>query len=277
MTRPLLATEAISKSFATGSRVWARERVSAVESVSLEVEQGQSLGIVGESGSGKSTVLRMLLRLIRPSGGRAVFDGADIWGLRGNALHQYRRQVQVVFQDPMSSFNPRQSVGTILAAPLEVHGIGTPSQRTARIEETLALVGLQADFTRRFPHQLSGGQRQRVAIARAIILRPAIVLADEPTSALDVSVQAQILNLFKSMKKDLGLTYVFVSHNLAVIRYLSDVVAVMHQGRIVESGDCEQVFRAPRHDYTRTLLQAVPDITRGSPARAAPADHEQPS
>jgi peptide/nickel transport system ATP-binding protein len=234
--------------------------VTAVDEVNLKVSRGQTLGIVGESGSGKSTILRMMLRLIRPTRGRVLFNGTEIWSLRGEALNQYRRQVQAVFQDPMSSFNPRQSIGTILAAPLEVHGLGPQPARTETIEQTLALVGLHASHARRFPHQLSGGQRQRVAIARAIILRPAVVLADEPTSALDVSVQAQILNLFKVMKAELSLTYVFVSHNLAVVRYLSDEIAVMHCGRIVEAGRCKDVFLNPQHDYTRTLLRAVPDI-----------------
>jgi peptide/nickel transport system ATP-binding protein len=174
-----------------------------------------------------------------------------------------------VFQDPASSFNPRQTIGTILSAPLEVHGIGDAGERRLRVAETLSQVGLPVEFTRRYPHQLSGGQRQRVAIARAIILRPQLVLADEPTSALDVSVQAQILNLFRETQKKLGLTTIFVSHNLAVIRYLSDQVAVMRQGEIVEQGATETVFSTPRHAYTRALLDAVPDPHRKrSSARA---------
>ena len=264
MTHALLECRALSKSFATGASFWARERVLAVDDVSLSVGKGQTLGIVGESGSGKSTVLRMMLRLARPTAGQVYHQGADVWSLRGDALQQFRRQVQAVFQDPMSSFNPRQSIEAILAAPLEVHSIGTRSERRDAVEQVLARVGLQPSFARRYPHQLSGGQRQRVAIARAIVLRPAVVLADEPTSALDVSVQAQILNLFKDMKKELGLTYVFVSHNLGVIRYLSDKVAVMYRGTIVEFGATKDVFANPQHDYTRTLLQAVPDIAHHS-------------
>ena len=264
MTHALLECQSVTKSFATGASVWARGRVLAVDDVSLTVGKGQTLGIVGESGSGKSTVLRMMLRLIRPTFGQVLHEGADVWSLRGDALRQFRRQVQAVFQDPMSSFNPRQSVEAILTAPLEVHAIGNRSERRDAVEQVLARVGLQPSFTRRYPHQLSGGQRQRIAIARAIILRPALVLADEPTSALDVSVQAQILNLLRDMKKELGLTYVFVSHNLGVIRYLSDRVAVMHRGKIVEFGASQDIFANPQHDYTRTLLRAVPDIVHHS-------------
>jgi oligopeptide transport system ATP-binding protein len=260
MSSALLEVEAVSKSFATGSKLWARDSFLAVDHVSLAVEPGQTLGIVGESGSGKSTLLRMMLRLVRPTGGRVLFKGSDVWSLEGDGLRQLRRQVQAVFQDPYSSFNPRQRIGAILSAPLEVHRIQTRAGRLKTVEEALELVGLQPSFAGRHPHQLSGGQRQRVAIARAMILRPSLVVADEPTSALDVSVQAQILNLFKWMKKELGLTYVFVSHNLGVIRYVSDLVAVMHRGKIVESGPSESIFTNPRHDYTRALLSAVPDI-----------------
>jgi ABC-type glutathione transport system ATPase component len=192
-----------------------------------------------------------------------VFAGKDISALSGFSLKTVRRQMQAVFQDPTSSFNPRQSVGAALSAPLEVHGIGTRASRLKQVAEMLELVGLDASFMQRLPHQLSGGQRQRVAIARAIILRPSLVLADEPTSALDVSVQAQILNLFKQTKRELGLTYIFVSHNLGVIRYVSDRVAVMYLGRIIETGSSEDVFTSPRENYTKALLDAVPEIDPG--------------
>jgi oligopeptide transport system ATP-binding protein len=204
-------------------------------------------------------LLRIILRLLRPSSGRVLFEGRDIAGLGGRELRAMRRRMQVVFQDPSASFNPRHSVGAALLAPLEVHDMETRGTRRRLVGETLELVGLNATFMERYPHQLSGGQRQRAAIARAIILRPALVLADEPTSALDVSVQAQILNLFGQMRQELGLTYVFVSHNLGVIRYISDRVAVMHLGRIVESGPSAQIFSCPQHSYTRALLEAVPD------------------
>jgi peptide/nickel transport system ATP-binding protein len=234
----------------------------AVDRVSLTVEAGRTLGIVGESGSGKSTVLRMILRLVRPTSGVVRYRGKDVWKLNRRELPTLRREVQAIFQDPASSFNPRQTIGAILSAPLEVHGIGTSSGRAERVAEVLDQMGLPGEFARRLPHQLSGGQKQRVAIARAIILKPQLVLADEPTSALDVSVQAQILNLFRETREKLGLTMIFVSHNLAVIRYLSDHVAVMRQGEIVEEGSTATVFAAPKHPYTRALLEAVPDPHR---------------
>jgi ABC-type oligopeptide transport system ATPase subunit len=259
MPEALVALQKISKIFESGAWFWRSRPAPALSEVDLEVELGETLGIVGESGSGKSTLLRIILRLLRPSSGRVLFEGRDIAGFGGRELRAMRRRMQVVFQDPAASFNPRHSVGTALRAPLEVHDVGTRQSRRRLVGETLELVGLNASFMQRYPHQLSGGQRQRAAIARAIILRPSLVLADEPTSALDVSVQAQILNLFKEMRRELGLTYMFVSHNLAVIRYISDRVAVMHLGRIVETGASEQIFSCPKHSYTRALLDAVPD------------------
>jgi oligopeptide transport system ATP-binding protein len=259
MADALVAAQAVSKIFESGGLFRRRPPVAAVDAVDLEVQAGETMGIVGESGSGKSTLLRIIVRLLRPSAGRVLFEGRDIGGLRGRELRAVRRRMQVVFQDPSASFNPRQSIGTALAAPLEVHGLGDRRSRRLKVGETLEQVGLNAGFMDRYPHQLSGGQRQRAAIARAIILRPALVLADEPTSALDVSVQAQILNLLKQMRHELGLTYIFVSHNLGVIRYISERVAVMHRGRVVESGTAEQIFTRPRDPYTQALLDAVPD------------------
>ncbi|MGH6899080.1 MAG: ATP-binding cassette domain-containing protein [Geminicoccaceae bacterium] len=259
MAEVLVALEGVSKTFEGGGPFRRRMPVNAVDAIDLEVRAGETMGIVGESGSGKSTLLRLTLRLLRPSAGRVLFEGRDIAGLRGRELRAWRRRMQVVFQDPTSSFNPRQSIGTALAAPLEVHGLGDRRSRRRTVGETLELVGLNAGFMDRHPHQLSGGQRQRAAIARAIILRPSLVLLDEPTSALDVSVQAQILNLLRQMRRELGLTYVFVSHNLGVIRYISDSVVVMCRGRIVETGTAEQIFARPRDAYTQALLDAVPD------------------
>jgi ABC-type glutathione transport system ATPase component len=256
----LLVINDLTKSFDTPG--FASRNPPAVRKAMLAVEKGGTFGIVGESGSGKSTLLRMMLRLVRPTSGQILYRNRDVWKMSGAELRGFRREVQAVFQDPASSFNPRQTIGAILSAPLEVHGLGDARERSWRISETLTQVGLPPDFIRRYPHQLSGGQRQRVAIARAIILRPMLVLADEPTSALDVSVQAQILNLFRETQRKLGLTTIFVSHNLAVIRYLSDQVAVMRQGEIVESGATEMVFSAPSHPYTRALLDAVPDPHR---------------
>jgi ABC-type glutathione transport system ATPase component len=260
MAEPLLRVRDLTKVFETGWLPWQRRRIVAVDGVGLDLMSGETLGVVGESGSGKSTLLRMVLRLLRPTAGSILFEGRPLDRLGGGELRRTRRRIQAVFQDPASSFNPRQKVGQALLAPLEVHEVGTPRERAARVGETLELVGLNAGFMERYPHQLSGGQRQRVAIARAIMLRPALVVADEPTSALDVSVQAQILNLFRQMKRELGLTYLFVSHNLGVIRYVSDRVAVMQRGRIVEAGPSHEIFTRPRHDYTRALLAAVPDI-----------------
>ncbi|MGI9334231.1 MAG: ATP-binding cassette domain-containing protein [Gammaproteobacteria bacterium] len=260
MSDTLIELSEVGKDFETGLLPWTRRRIRAVDSVSLALRQGQTFGIVGESGSGKSTVLRLMLRLLRPSRGAIYLQGRDISSLDGSALKAMRRRVQAVFQDPASSFNPRQNVGAILRAPLEVHNVGTRATRRARAGAALEQVGLDASFGRRYPHQLSGGQRQRVAIARAIVLGPELLIADEPTSALDVSVQAQILNLFKQTKRELGLTCVFVSHNLGVIRYVSDRVAVMRAGRIVEMGSSQDVFTSPQHEYTQALLAAVPDV-----------------
>ena len=258
----LLKIDNLTKTFDSSFSLSRARPAPAVKDVSLSVEPGETLGIVGESGSGKSTLLRLVLRLIKPSKGSILYRDREIATLGGAELLQFRREVQAIFQDPASSFNPRQRIAAILSAPLEVHGIGDRRTRAGKIAEVLDLVGLPGSFVSRYPHQLSGGQRQRVAIARAIILGPSLVLADEPTSALDVSVQAQILNLFRDTKAKLGLTTVFVSHNLAVIRYLSDRVAVMRQGEIVEAGPSEMVFSNPQHPYTQALLAAVPDPRR---------------
>ena len=259
MIDDVIRIQAVSKVFG-GSGLFRRSAgVKAVDEVTLSVQRGQTLGIVGESGSGKSTLLRVALRLIRPTLGTVLVDRQDIWSLKGANLKAFRRKVQPIFQNPASSFNPRQSIGQILAAPLEVHGIGDRDSRRAKVVELLDRVGLPKDAIERHPHQLSGGQKQRVAIARAVILQPEVVLADEPTSALDVSVQAQVLDLFDDIRRDLGLTAIFVSHNLAVIRQVSDQIAVMRHGRLVEYGAADQVFGDPRHDYTKTLIAAVPD------------------
>jgi peptide/nickel transport system ATP-binding protein len=264
MRNPLLEVRHASRTFSAGMSPFSHEIFAAVDDVSLRLEAGRTLGVVGESGSGKSTLLRMILRLIRPTSGQILFEGRDIWTLSGRELLAVRRRMQAIFQDPASSFNPRQSIGAILSAPLEVHGVGTGAQRARTVAETLELVGLSASHASRRPHQLSGGQRQRVAIARAIILRPSLIVADEPTSALDVSVQAQILALLQRTNRELGLACVFVSHNLGVIRVIADDVAVMRRGKIIEVGDVEQVFEAPREEYTRALIEAVPDPSRRS-------------
>jgi peptide/nickel transport system ATP-binding protein len=258
MNEPVVRIENVSKIFSKGSLFNRAPGFTAVSNVSLSVMKNRTLGIVGESGSGKSTLLRMVLRLIPPSQGRILINGAEIWALRGASLKAMRRQLQPIFQNPASSFNPRHSIRAILAAPLEVHGIGTAAERRERIHELLRRVGLDPAIETRLPHQLSGGQKQRIAIARAVILGPSVVLADEPTSALDVSIQAQVLKLFSDIKYDFGLTTIFVSHNLAVIREVSDEVAVMRRGEVVEQGAVDQIFDDPQHDYTRELLAAVP-------------------
>lgn len=262
MSTPLLEVRSASKQFSIGSRWFGGTHFTAVDKVSLSLMPGETLGIVGESGSGKSTLLRMILRLVRPTGGDILFEGKDIWQSSGSELLAVRRRMQAVFQDPASSFNPRQSIGTVLAAPLEVHNIGDSKSRMVKVAETLELVGLPPSYMTRHPHQLSGGQRQRIAIARAIILRPSLLLADEPTSALDVSVQAQILALLQTINRELGLACVFVSHNLGVVRTIADRVAVMRRGEIVETGTTQTVFEAPQHPYTQALLAAIPDPSR---------------
>jgi len=255
----LLDLSGICKTFEKASLFASQAPPLAVKNVSLAIAPGETLGIVGESGSGKSTILRMILRLTRPTSGTITFKEKDIWTASGRGLFAMRREIQAIFQDPTSSFNPRHRIGAILEAPLTVHGLGDRDERRKRVADVLGLVGLPSEFVSRFPHQLSGGQRQRIAIARAIILEPSLVLADEPTSALDVSIQAQVLNLLQDTKRRLGLTMIFVSHNLPVIRHVSDRVAVMKMGEIVEIADCETLFSKPRHDYTKALIAASPD------------------
>ena len=251
----LLELRELRRDFAVGAGLMRRRRtLHAVNGVSLDVAQGEVLAIVGESGCGKSTLARMMLGLLRPSAGKVRLGGEDLPMLDRRAV---ARRVQPVFQDPYSSLNPRKTVGTIIGLPLAVHGIGDAATRRARVVETMERVGLPERLYASYPNQLSGGQRQRVAIARALVIRPEIVVCDEPTSALDVSVQAQILNLLEALRRDFGLTYVLISHNLAVVEHIATRVAVMYLGRIVEEAPTENLFRAPRHPYTRALLAAV--------------------
>jgi len=232
--------------------------VFAVDGVSFAIAAGQTLGLVGESGCGKSTVGRSILRLIEPTGGSIRINGADITHLDKTALRPFRRQMQIIFQDPFSSLDPRMTAGDIVGEPLRVHGIGGTRERTGRVAELFERVGLRRAQMRDYPHQFSGGQRQRIGIARALALAPSLIIADEPVSSLDVSIQAQILNLIVELQQELGLAYLFISHNLAVVEHISHWVAVMYLGRIVEYTDTRTLFITPLHPYTESLLAAVP-------------------
>jgi ABC-type oligopeptide transport system ATPase subunit len=232
--------------------------VKAVDGVSFEIAEGKTLGLVGESGSGKSTTGYCILQLIKPTGGSIRFKGKELTELGREEMRRMRRQLQIVFQDPYSSLDPRMTVGDIVSEPLEVHGVGTRRDRRARVRELLDVVGFNPDYSNRYPHEFSGGQRQRVGVARALALNPDLIVCDEPVSALDVSIQAQILNLLKDLQRDFGLTYLFVAHDLAVVRTMSDRIAVMNRGKLVEIGPAEEVYTTPRDEYTRALLAAVP-------------------
>jgi peptide/nickel transport system ATP-binding protein len=247
----------------------------AVDGVSLTVEQGETVALVGESGCGKSTLGKTLLRLIDPTAGSVDFQGTDITALSQRQLRAVRRSIQMIFQDPFASLNPRHTVRDILAAPLKVHGVRDRHERQRRVEEIIDRVGLPREALDRYPHEFSGGQRQRIGIARALILNPELVVCDEPVSALDLSIQAQILNLLADMKKELGLAYLFISHDLSVVRYFADRVLVMYLGKIVESADVAELWAAPKHPYTRALMDAVPDPTKRR--LAAPLTGDLPS
>jgi oligopeptide transport system ATP-binding protein len=252
----LLEARGVARHFAVREGLLRTRQLRAVDGVDLVIQPGETLGIVGESGCGKSTLARLLLGLLPPSAGEVHFQGRPL-RTQGNAM---RKDLQVIFQDPYSSLNPRMTVGEIVERPLIVHKLGTRADRRQRVAELFGWVGLPAESVSRYPHEFSGGQRQRVAVARAIATRPKLVVADEPTSALDVSVQAKVLNLLKDLQAALGLTYVFISHDMRVVRHMCDRLAVMYLGRIVEQGATEDVFLNPRHPYTRVLLGAVPNM-----------------
>ena len=255
---PLVELQHLTKHFSVKQGVFARGKgvVHAVEDVSLVVNKGETLGIVGESGCGKTTTARLIVKLLEATSGRILFEGEDITDLSRHRMRQLRQQMQIIFQDPYSSLNPRKTVGQIVGEPFVI--LGTEMDIKSRVQELLARVGLNPEHYNRYPHEFSGGQRQRIGIARALALQPKLIVCDEPVSALDVSVQAQILNLLKSLQSEFDLTYVFISHDLSVIRQVSDRIAVMYLGRVVEMGESELLYEHPRHPYTAALLSAVP-------------------
>ncbi|MGE5633388.1 MAG: ABC transporter ATP-binding protein [Caulobacteraceae bacterium] len=232
--------------------------LKAVDGVSFEMEEGKTFGLVGESGCGKSTTAKMIIKLLEPTSGSILINGTDLVPLKAKEMHPFRKNIQMVFQDPYASLNPRMTIERTIMDPLKIHGIGTPAEQKKRVAELLELVGLDKRYANRYPHEFSGGQRQRIGIARALALNPKIVILDEPVSALDVSVQSQILNLLKQLQKELKLTYLFISHNLAVVEYMCDTVAVMYLGKIAEYADKSSLFNNPKHPYTKALLSAVP-------------------
>ncbi|TFE02051.1 ABC transporter ATP-binding protein [Jeotgalibacillus salarius] len=259
-TETLLRVENLKKHFPIRGGVLGKEigSVKAVEGVSFEVKKGETLGIVGESGCGKSTTGRMLLRLIEPTDGKIYFEDQDVTELSTSDMRKLRRDMQMVFQDPFASLNPRHTVEKILEEPLKVHGIGTPKERKQKVRELLEIVGLSSYHAKRYPHQFSGGQRQRIGIARALMTQPKLIIADEPVSALDVSIQAQVLNLMQDLQKEFQLTYIVIAHDLGVVRHISDRVGVMYLGRMAELTESEKMYDKPLHPYTQALLSAVP-------------------
>jgi peptide/nickel transport system ATP-binding protein len=256
---PLLEVSRLVKEFSRRHGVLAaRSIVRAVDDVSFTIDEGETFGLVGESGSGKTTTGRCILRLIEPTSGQVRFKGEDVLGFSRARLRQARREMQIVFQDPYSSLNPRMRVGSIVEEPLVIHRVGDKPQRKARVAELFELVGLDPSLVARYPHQFSGGQRQRIGLARALALNPSFIIADEPVSALDVSVQAQVVNLLMDLQSRLKLTYLFIAHDLRLVRHICSRVAVMYLGKIVEMGNTEAIFAAPAHPYTRALLSAIP-------------------
>ncbi|WP_096436416.1 ABC transporter ATP-binding protein [Alteribacter populi] len=261
MSKPLLEVKGLKKYFDVTGGVFSKKvgEVKAVDDVSFDVFEGEVLGIVGESGCGKSTTGKTLLRLIDPTEGQVMFDGKDVTKLNEDEMRKMRRDMQIIFQDPYASLNPRHKVEKILGEPLIVHGIGDKEERLKKVKEILEIVGLPGDHASRYPHQFSGGQRQRIGIARALIVNPKLIVCDEPVSALDVSIQSQILNLMEDLQEEFGLTYLFIAHDLSVVKHISDRIGVMYLGRLVELTTNEELYDNPLHPYTKSLLSAVPN------------------
>ncbi|MFJ7900867.1 ABC transporter ATP-binding protein [Streptomyces sp. NPDC096198] len=263
-TTPLLDVSGLTKHFPIKGGFPIRRTVGAVQAVDgldFQVAEGESLGLVGESGCGKSTTGRLITRLLEPTGGTVSYRGQDITHADRKKLAPIRSEIQMIFQDPYASLNPRHTVGKIIAGPMEINGINPPGGREARVRELLEIVGLNPEHFNRFPHEFSGGQRQRIGVARALALEPKLIVADEPVSALDVSIQAQVVNLLQKVQRELGIAFVFIAHDLAIVRHFSQRVAVMYLGKIVEIADREDLYGNPRHPYTRALLSAVPEAT----------------
>ncbi|HEY4725390.1 MAG TPA: dipeptide ABC transporter ATP-binding protein [Actinomycetota bacterium] len=261
MSEPLVRVTGVKKHFPiTQGIIIQREvgRVHAVDGVDLEVHPGETLGVVGETGCGKSTLARLICRLLPVTAGTIEFDGQDITNLKGNPLRLLRREIQMIFQDPYSSLNPRKRVGAIIGDPFDIHGIADGDDRKKRVQELMEVVGLNPEHYNRFPAEFSGGQRQRIGVARALALRPRLIICDEPVSALDVSIQAQVINLLEDLQKEFHLTYVFIAHDLSVVRHVSDRVAVMYLGKVVELADARRLYAEPKHPYSGALLSAVP-------------------
>jgi oligopeptide/dipeptide ABC transporter ATP-binding protein len=279
MSAPLLEVDNLGRQFVARRSIVGRPTatVTAVERVSFSLQAGETLAIVGESGCGKSTLGRLVLRLIDPTTGRIRFAGRDVTALREHELRHLRRSAQLIFQDPYASLNPRLTVGQTLAEPLVLHDVVPPSRRAARVNELLRFVGLEPEVTRRYPHEFSGGQRQRVAIARALAVEPKLIVCDEPVSALDVSIRAQVLNLLRDLQRRFGITYIFISHDLAVVKHIADRIAVMHLGRIVEISPNQALFANPGHPYTRALLSAIPVPQPGARRERIILQGEMPS
>ncbi|MBX2996840.1 MAG: dipeptide ABC transporter ATP-binding protein [Bdellovibrionaceae bacterium] len=265
MNDVILDVKHLKKHFPVKQGLLMREvaQVKAVDDISLEIRRGETIGLVGESGCGKSTLGRALIRLYEPSSGAVTFNGRDFLNLKGEDLRRERRNMQMIFQDPYASLDPRMTVGQILSEPFEIHGILKSREREAKVKSLLETVGLKASHINRYPHEFSGGQKQRICIARALALEPSLIICDEPVSALDVSIQAQILNLMKDLQKKFNLTYVFISHDLSVIEHICDRIAVMYLGKIVEIATREELFKNPQHPYTQALIQAIPRIGEG--------------